>query len=568
MKKLMYIAAAALIGLTACTDDYKDWTPQTQPTQPATVAFGDGSVTIVPTIDLNAIDEGQTLVKVADITAPTASDEAYAPTYTLNIGDATYAIDADGQMAVADLQQIIADQFGRRPVARTISATISAWLTNGATAVKTATSEAFNITAIPEAPAVEAKYYLTGSINNWDNTNTDYCLTNDGSDPYENPTYTLRIPAPESGNVEFKLTPASGLGGDWSGCLAAGAEAGKFVYNNGGGNLVIEAVEGAKFYDLTFNMLDQTWTVKAQLINIEPAYYLTGSINGWNNSDTTYCLTNDGTDPYANPTFKLRIPAPEDGGNIEFKMTPQSGLGGDWSGCLAAGDAAGTFVYNNGGGNLVIEAVEGALFYDLTFNMMELTWTVQAISFADYIYEIGNESGWGTSHPLAKVSEDGKYMGFAYLNGEYKFKPNADNWEGDWEKVSGTAYEGTIDVNGASNVDAADAAFYQINVDLGAMTYKLVKIESISIIGSVKGAWDTDVDLTYDATAGCWTATAELNAGEWKFRANHNWDINWGGDAAAMTQNGANLQLSEAGTYTFKFYPICNGKSYVEVTKQ
>ncbi len=99
------------------------------------------------------------------------------------------------------------------------------------------------------------------------------------------------------------MTPESGLGGDWSGCLAAGPTEGTFVYNNGGGDLVINAVEGAVFYDLTFNMLDQTWRAEALLINIEPAYYLTGSINGWNNSDTTYKLTNDGRDPYENPTF-------------------------------------------------------------------------------------------------------------------------------------------------------------------------------------------------------------------------------------------------------------------------
>ena len=35
---------------------------------------------------------------------------------------------------------------------------------------------------------------------------------------------------------------------------------------------------------------------------IETAYYLTGSINGWNNNDNTYKLTNDGSDPYTNPT--------------------------------------------------------------------------------------------------------------------------------------------------------------------------------------------------------------------------------------------------------------------------
>ena len=74
-------------------------------------------------------------------------------------------------------------------------------------------------------------------------------------------------------------------------------------------------------------MLDQTWEAKALMVNIEPAYYFTGSINGWNNSDTTYKMTNNGGDPYENPTFTMRIPASEDGSSIEFKMT-QSRLAG------------------------------------------------------------------------------------------------------------------------------------------------------------------------------------------------------------------------------------------------
>ena len=108
MKKLMYLAAAALLGLTACTEDFKDWKLQQQPTQPKVVTFGDGSVTEVTTIDLNALEEGQTMVKVASIVAPTASAEGYTPSYTLNIGEATYPLDAEGQISVAELQNIVA----------------------------------------------------------------------------------------------------------------------------------------------------------------------------------------------------------------------------------------------------------------------------------------------------------------------------------------------------------------------------------------------------------------------------------------------------------------------------
>ena len=284
-------------------------------------------------------------------------------------------------MSAAELQNYIASHFGRRPVERTIEAAVSTWLTNGGTTVKI-TSDMFHVTAITQAP------------------------------------------------------------------------------------------------------------------NIEAAYYLTGSINGWNNTDTTYKLTNDGSDPYENPTFKVRIPAAEDGGNIEFKMTPESGLGGDWSGCLAAAEEEGKFNYDNAGGNMVITADPDALFYDLTFNMLDQTWTYAPVGFNEVIYEIGNESGWSEPHPLYGNGL-GQYEAIIWLDGEFKFKPNKDNWDGDWEKASGDATGGTLTTDGGPNIDGVAAGFYLVQVDLKEMTYTITAVNSISIIGSVRGSWDTDIDMTY-----------------------------------------------------------------------
>ena len=259
IKKILSLIAF-VASIAACTDDYKDWlSPQVVP-QPETVSFGNGSVSTVGVIDFNSVTADK--VKVCNITAPTSTDAGYKLTsYVITLGgDATYDITADGVMTAADLHSYVAKTFGRRPVERAVEATVSTWLTNGSTTVKII-SDVFHITVIPQAPNIEAAYYLTGSINGWDNTDTTYKLTNDGSDPYENPTFKVRIPAAEDGgNIEFKMTPESGLGGDWSGCLAAAEEEGKFNYNNEGNNLIITADPDALFYDLTFNMLDQTWS--------------------------------------------------------------------------------------------------------------------------------------------------------------------------------------------------------------------------------------------------------------------------------------------------------------------
>lgn len=437
MTKKILSMIALVASVAACTDDYKDWAnPQVVP-QPEKVSFADGSISTVGVIDLNSVTTET--VQVCNITAPTATDASYEPTYTITLGDQTFDIAADGTMSVADLQDYIVANYTSNPVERTINATVSMWLGNGSTTVKTATSSVFQVKAIPQAPVIEAAYYLTGSINNWDNT------------------------------------------------------------------------------------------------------------------DTTYKLTNDGSDPYVNPVFTLRIPAPEDGSNVEFKMTPESGIGGDWSGCLAAGSEDGKFNYNNNGGNLVITADPDALFYDLTFNMLEQTWKATPVGFNEFIYEIGNESGWSENHPL-HGDGSGYYSAVIYLNGEFKFKPNKDNWDGDWEKASGDATSGTLTADGGPNVDGVEAGFYFVQVDLKVMTYKLTPVTSISIIGSVRGAWDTDVDMTYNEMLKCWEARETLSAGEFKFRLNHDWAVNWGGTTDDLVQDGANLQLAADGPYIIRLY--------------
>ena len=437
IKKILSLIAF-VVSVAACTDDYKDWlSPQIVP-QPETVSFGNGSVSTVGVIDFNSVTAEK--VKVCNITAPTSTDAGYKLTsYVITLGgDATYDITADGVMTAADLHSYVAKTFGRRPVERAVEATVSTWLTNGSTTVKII-SDVFHITAIPQAP------------------------------------------------------------------------------------------------------------------NIEAAYYLTGSINGWNNTDTTYKLTNDGSDPYENPTFKVRIPAAEDGGNIEFKMTPESGLGGDWSGCLAAAEEEGKFNYDNAGGNMVITADPDALFYDLTFNMLDQTWTYAPVGFNEVIYEIGNESGWSEPHPLYGNGL-GQYEAIIWLDGEFKFKPNKDNWDGDWEKASGDATGGTLTTDGGPNIDGVAAGFYLVQVDLKEMTYTITAVNSISIIGSVRGSWDTDIDMTYNENFKCWEARETLNAGEYKFRMNHDWGINWGGTMDNLEHNGANLQLAADGAYIIRFF--------------
>ncbi len=558
MKKFLYTIGLALL-VVSCTEDFKDWASPFK-NDPEAAKSMSMSINPVGTIDLATVTTETVQIFTPSITIDDEAETTYQATiYGPEEGDeAEFGVGADGSVLTSALEVAVYSLYGQRPVTRNIPMDVVGFVKVGGQTFKAIGKTTLSV--IPNAPEIEAAYYLTGSINGWDNSDTTYKLTNDGSDPYENPTYTCRIPAPEDGsNIEFKMTPESGLGGDWSKCLAAGDE-GKFKYNNDGGNLVINAVAGAKFYDLTFNMLDQTWEAKALLFDIEQNWYLTGSINGWNNSDTTYKMTNDGRDPYENPTFTMRIPAPEDGGNIEFKMTPESGLGGNWSKCLAAGSGpAGTFAYNNDGGNLVIEAVEGAKYYDVTFNMMELTWSYKAISFEPFVYFIGATDGWSASDQRLAAVSDGVYTGFLYVadpNGwglEFKFQLEPGNWDKQLNSNNLVDISGDFEKGGDNIKASAGEGVYFVNLDLNTNMLSATKVEKMGIIGDFNG-WGGDVDMTWNATDYCFEATgAGVTASGWKFRINADWAINLGGDTLDnLVANGANI--TAVGT-TIKLYP-------------
>ena len=285
-----------------------------------------------------------------------------------------------------------------------------------------------------------------------------------------------------------------------------------------------------------------TITVKAipQAAEFESNYYITGNINGWINSDRTYVVTNDGSDPYENPTFGITINVDALQGNaLEFKLTPESGLGGDWSKCICSADEEGKFNYNNVGGNFWVPAPSNTDKYlRLTFNMLDKTWSYEYIAFAPFIYEIGNEGGWSENHPLAS-NGDGTYTGFVYLNGEFKFKPNADNWTDDWEWDG----DGKISVNGQGNVPAA-TGLHRIDVDIVNLTYTLSKIDFVDMIGdATAGGWNNGTVLTWDDAEGCFSVITSIAAqGTVKFRGNGTWDNfdgNWGGTLADLI-NGSN----------------------------
>ena len=590
IKKILSLIAF-VASVAACTDDYKDWaSPQVVP-QPAQVAFGDGSVSTVGVIDFNSVTAE--LVKVCDITAPTATDDTYTPFYTITLGgEDSYKIALDGTMSAADLQDFVVNKFGRRPVERDIDATVNMWLTNGGTTVKTATSGVFQIKVIPQAPQISENYYIVGGPNDWAGSAASKQLkfTHSGKDVYEDPVFTVVFNAPD-GDCWFAIgddeaCDAIANNNDWSKL---------FGTKKGNGNTDPEGVldrrynlsddgsfcvpAGNKLIKVTINMMDYTYKIEG--LNIADSYYLIGGPGNWDNSKNQKFSHSDKS-VFDDPVFTYVFPST--GGEMWFAFGDEEAIDavGDnvWNKLFGtkgdSKDLSGSFDrrYNLDGDHSF--CVDGsAKFYRFQVNMMTMTYEITPLNFAEYFYEIGNESGWSTSHPLFGANSDGKYQGYYWLNGEFKFKPNADNWDDDLEYVDGTTTGGTLTDGGGPNCPDPGAGFYQIDLDVAAMSYSLTKVETISIIGTVNGSWDTDTDLTYNAETGVWEVTAALKAGAMKFRMNHDWAISWGGangDPKAydnLTQNnGKDLDLAEDGTYKIELYIAYEGNNKVVITKQ
>ena len=545
----------------------------------------------VGVIDFNSVTAE--LVKVCNITAPTATNDTYKPFYTITLGgEDAYEIALDGTMSAADLQDFVVNKFGRRPVERDIDATVNMWLTNGGTTVKTATSGVFQIKVIPQAPQISENYYIVGGPNDWAGSaaSKELKFTHSGKDVYEDPVFTVVFNAPD-GDCWFAIgddeaCDAIANNNDWSKL---------FGTKKGNGNTDPEGVldrrynlsddgsfcvpAGNKLIKVTINMMDYTYKIEG--LNIADSYYLIGGPGNWDNSKNQKFSHSDKS-VFDDPVFTYVFPST--GGEMWFAFGDEEAIDavGDnvWNKLFGtkgdSKDLSGSFDrrYNLDGDHSF--CVDGsAKFYRFQVNMMTMTYEITPLNFAEYFYEIGNESGWSTSHPLFGANSDGKYQGYYWLNGEFKFKPNADNWDDDLEYVDGTTTGGTLTDGGGPNCPDPGAGFYQIDLDVAAMSYSLTKVETISIIGTVNGSWDTDTDLTYNAETGAWEATTALKAGAMKFRMNHDWAISWGGangDPKAydnLTQNnGKDLDLAEDGTYKIELYIAYEGNNKVVITKQ
>ena len=458
------------MSMVSCTEDYTDWAnPQTNPEEEA-VAFGDGSVTPVEVINLADVTGDK--VKVASIVAPTSSKEAYKSSFKINLDGQSFDIDADGNMAKADLVNYITGKYGKRPIERDIDATLDAWQSNGSIAAKMATSETFQVKAVPEAPFIDAAYYLVGDLTEW-GLDTKLKFAHSDADVYADPVFTIMFTTTKDDQC-WKIIPQGNVdkGNIWAvenapegvvGIEVDGDKAmsGKLLTTNSEGNKAgAGKIAKAGMYQMTINMMDYTYTIK----QIAPEYYLVGKLQGWSPENKT-CLMYAETPMVQSYTTQWNEDA-----NLKIWLGSDWG---NWDNAYGAKDDGDNSGEGKIAGSGAIVCPEPGAFYTfkVDFSTMTYKWTKlenQNPTAFENVSLIGVNGKWneGDDIDMTEVTPHNWFIETTLPVGGFKIRGDHDwNKGGNWGYTKDQEFTSTgklFNDGGSGDIKIATAGKYRI----------------------------------------------------------------------------------------------------------
>lgn len=475
------------MSMVSCTEDYTDWANPQSNSEEEAVAFGNGSVAPVDVINLADVTGDK--VKVASIVAPTSTKDTYTPSFKINFDGQTFDIDADGNMAKADLVNYITGKWGKRPTERDIDATLDAWQSNGSTAAKMATSETFQVKAVPEAPFIDAAYYLVGDLTEW-GLDTKLKFAHSGADVYEDPVFTLMFTTTKDDQC-WKIIPQGNVdkGNIWAvenapegvvGIEEDGDKAmsGKLLTTNSQGKKAgAGKIAKAGIYQMTINMMDYTYTIK----QIAPEYYLVGKLQGWSDKpEGKTCLMYAET-----PMVQSYTTQWNDDANLKIW------LGSDWSDWNSAYGSATMADANTPTGSLKSDNKAGAIicpepgaFYTFKadFSTMTYSWTkleTQNPTAYGKVGLIGVGGDWDNDVDMTEVTPHNWFIEKTLPEGSFKIRANHEwNDAANWGFAEGQEFSSTgklITSGGSKDIKIA-AGKYRIFFNDITLEYAIIAV--------------------------------------------------------------------------------------------
>lgn len=263
-------------------------------------------------------------------------------------------------------------------------------------------------------------------------------------------------------------------------------------------------------------------------------FWLVGDYNGWGNNDNaSYIISTTTSNGQAEGYVYLTS-----GG---IKLTTDH----SWDDAHTFGDD-GSGNLTNPGNNI---SVSTSGYYRIRANLSDMTYSLLKTDWG--IIGDATPNGWNDETALTYTSSSDTWRGvFPLTAASIKFRANHS-----WDYNYGSdAADGTLGA-GEANIAISVAGDYSVELDLSVPNEYAYRVYRWGLIGDATGSWDTDQNMTWDATKQAFTVTLDLTAASIKFRANDGWDVNYGGDLNALTPGGANIAISEAGNYTVTFNP-------------
>ncbi|NOR74663.1 MAG: SusF/SusE family outer membrane protein [Draconibacterium sp.] len=208
---------------------------------------------------------------------------------------------------------------------------------------------------------------------------------------------------------------------------------------------------------------------------------------------------------------------------------------------------------DGGGGNLDPDGGNmgsPAGYYKLNADAAAMTFT--AVSTVWGVIGSASPLGWDDETSLTFNPASGTWQGVMHLTAEeIKFRANHD-----WGYNYGSdGADGNLGA-GAANIPVDVESDYSVEMNLGTPNNYTYAVNRWGLIGDAQGSWSDDANMTWDDVNGVFTATLDLvSSGSFKFRANDDWAINYGGDLNNLERDGANVTIESDGNYTVTFDP-------------
>lgn len=302
------------------------------------------------------------------------------------------------------------------------------------------------------------------------------------------------------------------------------------------------------------NIIDSTvltilGTAYTDILDLSTPWGVVGSATpgSWNGPDLPFYQTSAANIIVAYVTLT--------NGEIKFRM--------DNSWAVNYGDDGANGSLEAGGANMVVTAGT----YKITFNTSALTYTIEPLTWG----LVGSATTNGWDGPDMKLTYDpftDQWRAVVNLKaGELKFRKN-NSWDLNY---GDDGANGTIEQNGANIV--VTAGWYLVSVNFNKLEYTIEKTNVWGIVGSAApNGWDgPNVKFVPDySKEGVFLLKGvTLSDGEFKFRQNDDWGVNYGDDGnnGSLEQNGANIPIT-AGVYDFVLdFSTPSAPKYTKVKK-